>query len=153
MPWRNQQNSSNTSGLYGFGQSANLGGTNTGMPANYGASLMDVLGNIQGMSMGGNTAKPDASTGWLASLNKNAPGLQLGLGALNTLGGLYQSNRMLSLAKDQFRHARDTTNTNLTNQIQSYNTALTDRANARGVMEGRDQDSIDKYITENRLSR
>lgn len=155
MPWRIQQNSPNTPGPhgYGFGQNMNLGGTNTGVPANYGQSLVDVLGNIQGMSLGGDTKTPDNSTGWLGSLSKNAPALQLGLGALSTLGGLYQSNRMLSLARDQFRHARDTTNTNLTNQIQSYNTALSDRANTRGVMEGRDQESIDKYIAENRLSR
>lgn len=152
MPWRNQQNGPNTFG-YDFGQSMNLGGTNAGVPANYGESLMDVLGRIQGVSTGGGNPSPTDSTGWLASLNKNAPALQLGLGALSTLGGLYQSNRMMDLARDQFRHARDTTNTNLTNQIQSYNTALAGRANARGVMEGRDQESINRYIEENRLSR
>lgn len=174
MPWRIQQNSPNISGLYGFGQSANvggpngygygygqsmnLGGTNSGGGANYGASLVDVLGSIQGLSMGGaggntTTTTPVNSTGWLSSLNRNAPALQLGLGALSTLGGLYQSNRMMDLARDQFRHARDVTNTNLTNQIQSYNTALAGRANARGVMEGRDQESINRYIEENKLSR
>lgn len=152
MSWRDQQNSPNTFG-YGFGQSTNLGGTNVGVPTNYGESLMDVLGRIQGISTGGSNPSPTDSTGWLSSLNKNAPALQLGLGALSTLGGLYQSNRMMDLARDQFRHARDTTNTNLTNQIQSYNTALAGRANARGVMEGRDQESINRYIEENRLSR
>lgn len=152
MPWRIQQNSPNTFG-YGFGQNMNLGGTNVGVPANYGESLVDALGRIQGVSTGGSNPPPTASTGWLSSLNRNAPALQLGLGALSTLGGLYQSSRMMDLARDQFRHARDVTNTNLTNQIQSYNTALAGRANARGVMEGRDQESINRYIEENKLSR
>lgn len=86
-------------------------------------------------------------------LGKFGAGAQLGLGALGTLGGLMQSRQMLGLARDQFKHARDVTNTNLTNQIQSYNTALSDRARTRAVMEGRDQESANKYIEENKLRR
>lgn len=78
---------------------------------------------------------------------------QLGLGAIGTIGGLINSRNMLGLARDQFKHARDVTNTNLTNQIQSYNTALADRARTRAAMEGRDQASAERYIEENKLRR
>lgn len=78
---------------------------------------------------------------------------QIGLGAFGSIGGLMNSRNMLGLARDQFNHARDVTNTNLTNQIQSYNTALSDRARTRAAMEGRDMESANKYIEENKLRR
>jgi len=78
---------------------------------------------------------------------------QLGLGAIGTIGGLVNSRNMLGLARDQFKQARDVTNTNLTNQIQSYNTALADRARTRAAMEGRDMESANKYVEENKLRR
>lgn len=78
---------------------------------------------------------------------------RLGLGAIGTIGGLMNSRNMMSLARDQFKHARDVTNTNLTNQIQSYNTALADRARTRAAMEGRDMESANRYVEENKLRR
>ena len=50
-------------------------------------------------------------------LGRFGAGAQLGLGAIGTIGGLTQSRQMLGLARDQFKHARDVTNTILTNQI------------------------------------
>lgn len=119
---------------FGLGQQLSLGDPN---------QFSDALSNLGGQS----------PTGLLASLGKFAPVAQLGLGAIGTIGGLMQSNKMLGLAKDQFKHTRDVTNTNLTNQIQSYNTALSDRSRTRAAMEGRDQASADRYVEENKLRR
>ena len=73
-----------------------------------------------------------------------------GLNSLGQLWGSYQSNK---LAKNQFKLQKSVTNTNLMNQIQSYNTALRDRINARTHMEAKDQSSADKYYDENKLKR
>lgn len=78
---------------------------------------------------------------------------QLGLGALQSIIGFQGASKANKLARDQFKFTKDVTNTNLANQIKSYNTALTDRSNTRAVMEGRDQASSDRYIEQNRLSR
>ena len=76
-------------------------------------------------------------------------GLQ-GLGTLGNLWGAFQANK---LARDQLDFAKNITNTNLNNSIQSYNTSLADRARARGIAENQDQSQIDDYIARNRLSR
>lgn len=93
------------------------------------------------------------STGLGAGLGMNIGTAQLGLGGLQALMGMFGASKANKLAKDQFKFTKDVTNTNLANQIQSYNTALTDRSNTRAVMEGRDQSSSDKYIEQNRLRR
>lgn len=111
--------------------------TAQGVINNYGqGGLSGLLG-----SFGGN-----GSTGLL--------GLgQLGLGAFGAFNGMVGANRAYGMAKDQFNFTKNLANTNLTNQIQSYNTALADRARARAAMEGRDQASADRYIEENKLRR
>lgn len=86
-------------------------------------------------------------------LGWNAPTLKMGLSGIGTLGnlwGAWQSNR---LARDQLNFTKDVTNTNLNNQIQSYNTALEDRARARGAMEGQTTAETQSYIDKNRLNR
>ena len=91
--------------------------------------------------------------GILDTLRGFTPIAQLGLSGLQTIGGLIGANRAYGLAKDQFKHVRDVTNTNLTNQIQSYNTALADRARTRAAMEGGSQEDAERYIEQNRLRR
>lgn len=91
--------------------------------------------------------------GILDTLKGFAPIAQLGFTGLQTIGGLIGANRAYGLAKDQFKHIRDVTNTNLTNQIQSYNTALADRARTRAAMEGGSQEDAERYIEQNRLRR
>lgn len=88
-----------------------------------------------------------------SGLGMNLPTLQLGVGGLSALNSIFQGRQANKLANKQYNLARDVTNTNLTNQIQSYNTALEDRINSRAVMEGRDQDYVDEYIQKNRMSR
>lgn len=75
------------------------------------------------------------------------------LGGLQTLGALWMGMKQMKLAKKQFKFTKDITNINLNNQMQSYNTALADRARSRGVMEGQDQSQVQAYIDANSLSK
>jgi hypothetical protein len=86
-------------------------------------------------------------------LGWNAPTLQMGIQGLNTIGniwGAWQSNK---LAKDQLNFTKMITNTNLNNQIKSYNTALEDRSRSRAAVEGQSASEAQSYIDRNRLSR
>lgn len=75
------------------------------------------------------------------------------IGGIGTLGNLWGSSRALGLARDQFNFQKEFANTNLANQIKSYNTALEDRARSRAAVEGQSQDQAQAYIDKNRLSR
>ncbi len=86
-------------------------------------------------------------------LGMNMPTLQLGMGALNSFANLWQSWNASKLAKEQFKFAKEFANTNLNNQIQSYNTALSDRAGSRAVMEGRSPESAQAYVQANAMRR
>lgn len=144
----------------------------TNSPTNYaattGAGLADYLQQFSNPNM---LAGPQAMMGsvpgtgtWNMTEGFNAPvdakglglnmdtlGLGLsGLQALSNLWGAFQSNK---LAKDQFKFAKETTNTNLNNQIQTYNTSLTDRINSRAKVNGQNQQSVDEYLALNRLAR
>ena len=76
---------------------------------------------------------------------------QLLLGGIGTIGNLWAGWQAQKLAKEQFNYQKDITDTNLANQIQSYNTALSDRMVARGFVQGDSQSTIDQYIEENSL--
>ena len=86
-------------------------------------------------------------------LGMNVPTFQLGLGALGSLANIYSGFQANKLAKDQLNFAKSVTNTNLNNQIKSYNTALEDRARSRATAENRDQSTADAYIAANKLTR
>lgn len=138
----------NTQPSVGAFQWANNGNSNMGF--NTPAMSYQPDTSLAG-SIGGANSTP--LTGLSGQLGMNIPTFQLGLGALGSLGNLYgafQSNR---LAKDQFNFTKDITNTNLNNQIKSYNTALEDRARSRAVAENRDSASADAYIERNKLTR
>ena len=76
---------------------------------------------------------------------------QLVLGGIGSIGNLWSAWQAQKLAKEQFNYQKDITDTNLANQIQSYNTALSDRINSRGFIQGDSQSTIDQYIEENSL--
>lgn len=103
----------------------------------------------------GSTANPalTGGAGAMGSLGMNIPTFQLGLGALGSLSNIYGGFQANKLAKDQLSFTKDITNTNLNNQVKSYNTALEDRARSRAVAENRDQASADAYIEKNKLTR
>lgn len=114
-------------------------------------------GQALGMDFsGGSSTTPAMATGGagaMGGLGMNIPTFQLGLGALGSLSNLYSGFQANKLAKDQLSFTKNITNTNLNNQIKSYNTALEDRARSRAVAENRDQASADAYIEKNKLSR
>lgn len=108
----------------------------------------DFISQAAGSSTGG--AIPSA-TGF--QFGMNAPTLQMGMSGLNSLANIWGAWQANKLAKDQLNFTKATTNTNLNNSIKSYNTALEDRARARGFTEGRSDSEIQNYVSTNRLSR
>lgn len=78
---------------------------------------------------------------------------QAALGGLSAISGIMNSAKANKLANEQFKFTKDVTNTNLNNQIKSYNTALGDRANSRAFTQNQDQTVADAYIDKNRLTR
>ena len=87
------------------------------------------------------------------TLGFNIPTLQLGLGALNSLAGMYNSWNMNKLAQQQFNLQKDVLNTNLNNQIKSYNNSLADQLRSRAAMETGDANAYDSLIEERKLTR
>lgn len=113
-------------------------------------------GQSIGMDFSGSTPQSPALSGGAGAFGNfgmNIPTFQLGLGALGSLSNIYGGFQANKLAKDQLSFAKDITNTNLNNQVKSYNTALEDRARSRAVAENRDQASADAYIEKNKLTR
>lgn len=107
-----------------------------------------------GMSTNLGTSAPTSFlSGSANQLGMNVPTFQLGLGALGSLANIYSGFQANKLAKDQLNFTKSVTNTNLNNQIKSYNTALEDRARSRATAENRDQSSADAYIAANKLTR
>lgn len=83
----------------------------------------------------------------------NLPTMNLALGGLQTLGGLWNAFEQRRMAQRQFDFVKDTTNTNMKNQIQAYNTTLEDRSRSRAHTEGQSPEQAQAYIDKNRLSR
>lgn len=78
---------------------------------------------------------------------------QFALGAVQTLGSLWNSFQQNKLAKQTFKFQKEAYATNLANQEQSYNTELEDRISARYATEGRANVAEDTaaYMEKNRL--
>ena len=93
----------------------------------------------------------DTGNGW-GSLNLGQK-LNTGLQGLQTIGGLIAAFGSLGLARDSFNLQKDVLNTNLNNQIKSYNTALEDKARSRGVMEGQSSSEVQSYIDSHKATR
>ena len=96
--------------------------------------------------------------GMLAKTFKNADGSlnfnNIGslvdiIGSFGSLWSAFQQNK---LAKEALNFQKDAYNTNLTNQIASYNTAIGDRANARSVAYD-NPGYADRYYNDNKLTR
>lgn len=126
----------------GGGSGGGLGGNEDEV-----GGLMAFLRNL---GMGGGSG---GGQGLGQGLGMNIGTAQLGLGGLQSLMGFMGARDANKQAKKEFKFTKDVVNTNLANQIQSYNTALSDRSNARAAMEGRDQASSDRYIEQNKLRR
>lgn len=96
---------------------------------------------------------PSAMTAGASPLGFNLDTLRLGLGGLQTIGNLWNAFQANQLAKEQFDFTKGITKTNLANSIQSYNTSLTDRINARAFTEGRPEGYVEDYLAENKLQK
>lgn len=102
------------------------------------------------------TTLPGVTQGAGGFLGSGMSGLDIANGALSglqTIAGLWNAFQAQKLAKKQFKFNKDFALTNLGNQMQSYNTAIADRARSRGVMEGQSQGQVEGYINANSLSR
>jgi len=75
------------------------------------------------------------------------------MGGLTSLGQLWGARQGMKLAKDQWKTQKSVLNTNMMNQIQSYNNSLKDRLDTRAHMEGRDQASADSQYDERKARR
>lgn len=79
--------------------------------------------------------------------------LGFGINALSSLGGMFAAFKQLGLTNKALNFQRSVVNANLGNQIQSYNTALADRARSRAAVEGTGQASADAYVNANKLNK
>lgn len=104
----------------------------------------------------------DAASGWLNNLNTpatasalnfgfNIPSAQLALGGINTAAGLWGGLQAQKLAREQFDFTKSMATKNLANQTQSYNTALSDKINARAKTQGMTAQETQAYLDKNRL--
>lgn len=84
-------------------------------------------------------------------LGLNLNTANLALSGLQTIGNLFAAFQAQKLAKQQFNYTKKVTDTNLANQIQSYNTALSDRINSRYYVEGKSPDQAQAYLDVNKL--
>lgn len=89
--------------------------------------------------------------GFGGGLGFNGNTLQLGLGALGTLGNLWMAFQQQKLAKDSLSFQKKAFNENLSNQKDTYNIALEDRIRSRYNTEGRNPEEADAYLAKNRL--
>jgi len=78
-------------------------------------------------------------------------GLQIGLGAIQTLGSLWNSFQQQKMAKKTFNLQKDAYETNLANQRSTYNSALEDRIRSRGAYSGASREEQDATIAERSL--
>lgn len=136
--------------VYGYNSLNTYGLGSPTLGTNQGGDLGGVLGTTSSMS----GATPGANSGLfgISGLGANLPTLQLGVQGLSSLASLYTGLQALGLAKDQFNFNKQLATTNLNNSVQSYNTALSDRANARAVTEGQTPAQAQAYIAANKLS-
>lgn len=118
--------------------------TNTGLTAPVTTTPGMTVPQVPGMT--GGAAAPQ-TPGFFAQGGVG----QFALGAIQTLGSLWNSFQQNKMAKESMKFQKEAFTTNLANQEQSYNTALEDRINARYVTEGKSQAEADAYIQKNSL--
>lgn len=101
----------------------------------------------------------DANTGLTGWVNNNFGNWGNALNGIGQLGNLFMNWRALGLAEDQldlqqnaFNFNKAMTTKNLANQVKSYNTALTDRMQARAKTETGNKSAYDDQIEERKLS-
>lgn len=138
----------------GLGNSSDSGAQTFAAQGNSWSPNQSNAGTTFGADAGNQLTRGNpAITGSNSGFGLNVGTGQLALGGLQSLAGIFNAMQANKLANQQFKLTKDVTNTNLNNSIQSYNTALSDRANSRYYTQGQSQADADAYIASNRLSR
>lgn len=109
------------------------------------------LGTAQFGAPGTAGMGPMGGGGGLFGGGGNGIGLQGVLGIVGTLGSLWNSFQQHKIAREQLSLARETFETNLANQTQTYNTALEDRITSRYHTQGQSQEEAQDYLSEHSL--
>ena len=132
--------------FFGMGDNGERGDLSTGMtvPTGFNTSNQWTPPNVTGAG---------APKGLGTGLGFNVGTGQVALSGLGALAGVWGANNQNKLAKDQFSFQKNLANTNLNNQIKTYNTTLEDRMNSRGAVEGRSADYTADQIANRRLAR
>ena len=117
-------------------------------------AIQNMATSPQALSSGAGAVTGGAAGGASsAGFGFNLPTAQLALGGIQTIGSLWNAFEANKLAKKQFAFQKDVTETNLRNQIQSYNTTLEDRSRSRAHTEGQSAETAQAYVDNNRLRR
>lgn len=82
---------------------------------------------------------------------KKDGGFSVALGALQTLGNLWNSFQQVKIAKDTLSFQKEAYQTNLANTTKDYNTRLQSDSQAYSAYTGRDQAATDAYVKEHSL--
>lgn len=137
---------------FGFGNPTDYSSMNAwGVSPGMSGALNPLTGNTSDKFAMPNNGSPAIGSA-AGSFGLNVPTFQLGLGAISTLGNLWGAYNAQSTAKDALDFQKNMSQKNLTNSIASYNTALSDRATARGVTEGQSSAQVQDYINKNKLA-
>ena len=78
-------------------------------------------------------------------------GFSVALGALQTLGNLWNSFQQVKIARDTLNFQKKAYQTNLANTEKDYNTRLESDANYSYQVSGKTQDQADQYVREHSL--
>lgn len=105
-------------------------------------SMVGNLGNTTGGFFGNGTG-----------LGFNMPTLNMGLGALQSIGNLAMGFKSYNLMKDQNKMAKEAYNTNINNSIKANNSALEDRLRTRAQMNGQSEEEWKKEYEERKFTR
>jgi hypothetical protein len=111
----------------------------------FGSQVMDPVQpmNVQPLNMSVPGVTPmggmgGTSAGWggIDGLGMNLDTAKLGVSALGSIAGMWNAFQQNSLAKKSFNHQKGILDTNLANQIKSYNLSVDDKFRSRAVVEG-----------------
>ena len=127
----------------------NMGAQNNMAPAVNAITKPATTAGLAPATPGGAGADAGGSSGFGFNMDTG----KLLLGGLQTIGSLWNAWESQKLAKKTFAFQKDVTETNLRNQIQSYNTTLEDRGRSRAHAEGQDAGTAQAYVDNNRLKR
>lgn len=125
-----------------------------GMPTNGMAPpVTSTAGPMDISGMAHSPTAPNIGAGFSNGFGLNMDTAKLALSGLGTIGNLWAAFNAQKLAREQFNYTKGVTDTNIANQIKTYNTGLDDRIRSRAAVEGMSASDAKAYIDKNSLSR